>query len=86
MIVQRKIVLPKNDDPKNNYSVEDDSQDGRKYRGQLDKLTGHGKNPKLRVSSYFHSTFSPVSSPCERLEPCGANFLTWGALINTYLT
>ena len=28
------------------------------------------KNPKWRISSYFHSSFSPIYSPC------GANFLT----------
>ena len=39
--------------------------------------SGHVKETKLRVSSYFHSSFSPTSSPC------GANCLT---LRNNHLT
>ncbi len=34
-----------------------------KQNETLDKRD-QGKNPKLRVSSYFHSSFSPISSHC----------------------
>ena len=44
-------------------------------------------DPKLRVSSYFHSSFSSISSPCG--EGGGSNstgpiFQPYGALIKTY--
>ena len=39
------------------------------YTGRRD-LLDQGKNPKWPVSSYFHSSFSPISSPY------GANSLT----------
>ncbi len=38
--------------------------------------SGQGKNPKCRVSSYFHSSFSPISSPHGDSKPVGPIFLT----------
>ncbi len=32
--------------------------------------------PRGRVSSFFHSRFSPLSNPCGGLQACRANFLT----------
>ena len=41
------------------------------------------KNPKWRVSSYFHSSFSPISRPCGRLQPYRATFKTLHSLTLT---
>ncbi len=43
------------------------------------KFALQGKNPKMRVSLYFHSSFSPISSTFGGLQHCGS-------LINPYLT
>ena len=47
-----RIILPKY------YPECSDSVIGEK------KHSDQGKNPKLLVSSYFHSSFSSISSPC----------------------
>ena len=31
------------------------------------KISDHGKKTKYRVSLYFHSSISPISSPCKGL-------------------